>query len=512
MADIKISALPTLGSAGAQGSDVIPVVDNSSPGAQVTKKITLTDLTNYITGQIPPSTPSTPPTYNLPPGSGLGYYQKEIFQRSSIVPATPPNQVSPAGWYISDPGSSGNDVLWSCTALIDPSEGGSLVNPPGAWSAPIRKGAGQVIFYSPTQPTAGYIQDGDLWYNTANNNVLKIYQSGAWVLTTVPFPYVDANGNMTGIVQVNGNNNGNVTLVAEQFQIVSTEDLAGSTYKTAPFKILNITAPAGTTFADGTTNKHEIFMDGTHVTNLDAGSIIGGTIQAGVKMQTPLLEAGAINNNFGVYNDGCTRYSNTATSTNGISIAGRPYYTMPTTGYVTLTDGGTYPITQGGAPLPQNSAGTEQWWNGSYQGASNISPLTFWGWNTGPTGYIANRFGCPGNGEQLFLYNWQAYTDGTDPLMNGNLVYRIVTSYSNNVVGWGPTCQVQFQQADLAGGGRVLQQHGALCFRGNNSETPTPDGTGYLNGICLIQFGWRVASVGTGSIIWSSINVTAVNI
>ena len=104
-------------------------------------------------------------------------------------------------------------------------------------------------------------------------------------------------------------------------------------------------------------------------------------------------------------------------------------------------------------------------------------------------------------------------------MINLNVVYQLATSWDGTNVTWGQTIQAQFPQADLVGGGSLLQQHGVVMFDGSQTDIDpisgggcTYDGTGLLKGTDIIRFGFRAASVGTGQITWANLSITCNNL
>ena len=488
MADIKISQLTTITGAAAQSSDLIPIVDSSN-----TKAITFNELKNYLTNQGLGANVTNNYTTTTVSGTGAGDFYEKRYQKSNSAPSTPPDTpYQPSGWTTTIP--AGNQILWSITGLIKGDKSGLETGT--HWSTPTREGAGQVVFYRDNTgtvpyngsggPTDSYIQDGDIWYDTKDNNKIYYYdhtQTPPWIGVFTPFPGIDTSGNVTGIQKATGLKNA-FAIVADHFQLVNTGQTG--TVANVPFEM------------DG----NDVFIKSAHIRNLDAGVITGGEITAAISLASPVLKAANINNITSVYNQN-TSLNNTAPYT--------PIYTMPAIGHAVKRDSSTLNITAGGSPDPQNVDGNQQWWG------SGITPLTFFGWNTGPSGYIVNRFGCPNN-VQIFLYNFNGYAQN-DPKINLNVVYQLATSWDGTNVTWGVPVQVQFPQADLAGGGALLQQHGVIMFDGSQTGFDpiagggcTYDGLGLLKGTDIIRFGFRAASVGTGQIIWANLSITCNNL
>ena len=490
MADIKISQLNTVTGAAASDGDLIPIVDSSN-----TKAITFNELKNYLTNKGLGQSVTNNYNNTTVTGTGTGDFYEKRYQRSNAAPSTPSDTpYPPSGWTTSVP--AGNQVLWSIVGLIKGDFSG--LESSTHWSAPTREGAGQVVFYRDNTgtapyngsggPTDSYIQDGDIWYDTIDNNKIYYYdhtQSPKWVGVFTPFPGIDTSGNVTGIQKATGLTNA-FAIVADNFQLVNTNQIG--TTANVPFEM------------DGS----DVFIKSAHIRNLDAGVITGGEITAAISLASPVLKAANINNITSVYNQD--------TSLNGTAPY-TPIYTMPAIGHAVKRDSSTLNITAGGAPPvgPQNVDGIEQWWG------AGITPLTFFGWNTGQSGYKVNRFGCPNN-VQIFLYNFNGYAQG-DPLINLNVVYQLATSWDGTNVTWGQTIQAQFPQADLVGGGSLLQQHGVVMFDGSQTGIDpiagggcTYDGTGLLKGTDIIRFGFRAASVGTGQITWANLSITCNNL
>ena len=487
MSDVKISQLPSQAGAQAQTGDLIPIVDSGT-----TKSITLAQLTNYLTSaglgaQVTNNYNTTTVT-----GTGAGDYYQKVYQRNNSAPSAPSDTpYPPSGWTTSVP--VGNQVLWSSIGLIKGDNSG--LESGTHWSTPVREGTGQIVFYRANTlgagggggggPTDSYVQDGDIWYDLTNDNQVYYYdhtQSPKWVAVFTPYPGIDTTGNVTGVQKATGLKNA-FAIVADHFQLVNTGQVG--TTANVPFEM------------DG----DDVFIKSAHIRNLDAGVITGGEITAAISLASPVLKAANINNITSVYNQN--------TSLNGTAPYA-PVYTMPAIGHAVKRDSSTWNVTAGGNP-PQNYNGSEQWWG------AGITPLTFFGWNVGPSGYKVNRFGCPNN-VQMFTYHFNGYAQN-DPLINLNVVYQLATSWDGTNVTWGDTVQVQFPQADLIGGGALLQQHGVVIFDGSQTGFDpisgggcTYDGLGLLKGTDIIRFGIRAASVGTGQLTWANLSITCNNL
>ena len=445
MADqnVKISQLTTITGAAAADTDLIPIVDSSN-----TKAITFNELKNYLTSQgLGASVTTNNNTYTVTGGGGGSFYEKRYY-RSNAVPSTPPDTpYPPSGWSTAVP--AGNQVLWSTIALINAARTGLDT---GHWSAPVREGAGQVIFYQGTEPAAAYIQEGDIWYNTSDNN--KIYRyigtygaGGSWSAVFTPFPGIDTSGNIVGLVQATGSKS-TFALLASNFQIIDPADPTNANSKAiVPFEV------------DG----GEVYMNGAHIRNLDAGVITGGEITAAISLTSPKILAGKLNTSSVVYNPDSD------------------VYTMPAFGWGRHEAGsGTsaiYSITKG----PDNADGDPDWLSGD---------CTFYGWTNGipGPGYYVKRFGNP---TTIFNYSFEGYASDNTNGINFNIIYQ---------VNGGDIQQAQFPQADTVGGGLRLSQHGSVIITG-------------LTGGSTVKWGWRAASITkSGSITYGQLTVTCFNI
>ena len=437
MADqlVKISSLDTVSGAAATGSDLIPIVDSSN-----TKAISLTQLTSYLTNQgLGASVTTNNNTYTVTGGGGGSFYEKRYY-RSNAVPSTPPDTpYPPSGWSTAVP--AGNQVLWSTIALINAARTGLDT---GHWSAPVREGAGQVIFYQGTEPAAAYIQEGDIWYNTSDNN--KIYRyigtygaGGSWSAVFTPFPGIDTSGNIVGLVQATGSKS-TFALLASNFQIIDPADPTNANSKAiVPFEV------------DG----GEVYMNGAHIRNLDAGVITGGEITAAISLQSPTINAGKVNNSSAVFNND------------------NPNLTMPAICWDRSEIGDPYSISGG----PDNSSGDVNWL------------LDFYGWQNSTGGaFSLKRFG---KNTMIFNYSFEGYASDNFNSINLNVVFQVDS---------GTVTQAQGPQADTASGALRLSQAGSVIIEG-------------LTGTEHIRFGYRAAKQrGTGTITYSLLTVTGFNI
>lgn len=418
MADqnVKISQLTTITGAAAAGTDLIPIVDSSN-----TKAITFNELKNYLTNQgLGANVTNQQYTTTVTGTAGAGDFYEKRYLRSNSAPSAPSNTPYPPSlWSTSVP--AGNQVLWSITGLIKGDKSGLETGT--NWSTPTREGTGQVIFYRDNTgtapyngsggPTDTYIQDGDIWYDTKDNNKIYYYdhtQSPKWVGVFTPFPGIDTSGNVTGIQKATGLKSG-FAIVADQFQLVNT----GQTGTTAnvPFEM------------DG----NNVFIKSAHIRNLDAGVIIGGEITAAISLTSPKILAGKLNTSSVVYNPDSD------------------VYTMPAFGWGRHEAGsGTsaiYSITKG----PGNADGDPDWLSGD---------CTFYGWTNGipGPGYYVKRFGNP---TTIFNYSFEGYASDNTNGINFNIIYQ---------VDGGDIQQAQFPQADTVGGGLRLSQHGSVIITG----------------------------------------------
>ena len=490
MADIKISALPTLSHTAAAATDLVPIVDNANPGAQVTRAITLSELTNYLTNVLPPTNVQQGFQNIIVQGSTAGAYYKKYYTCTDAAPSTPyisdgwgPGPVggSAAPWLDHYPTASdnvGNFIVWSVTGLLK-ADSSTLVTGTD-WSNPVRETKGQVNWYSGTQPSGGSVQAGDVWFDTTSghNNQAYRYNGTTWVNLSVPFLNLDTSGHALGIVQADGTT-GNVAIVADQFEIVvpgSSTHNPGEAY--TPFSITYNPA----------TGKDQVYINDAVIPDLAAGKITTGTLTVAIQTNAADLQAGKLSNGMTIYN------------------ANDPSRTMPVTCYANIEDTSTVNITSG----PDQPHGQENWYSNA---------VSFVGYRIGPTGFMVNRYGMP-NGAMVFNYVFTAYADGTPTdlaSVNINVMYQILDSSGNPVAlrsdpefGSIYSNQVRFPMADLAAGGNLLQQSGSIVF---------PTATGWpnnninlLDGYHTIVFGYRVASNGYARLTYTNLAVNGCNI
>ena len=445
---VKISALPTVTSSGAQGANVLPIVNDSS-----TKAISFTELRNWLVsngGAGAQGTAGTQGGIGAPGGGTAGAYFEKRYQKSNSVPSTPPNTpYPPSGWTITVP--AGNQVLWSTIALIN-AAGTALET--GNWSTPQREGRGQIAFYQDTEPAVAYILEGDTWYDTNDNNKIYRYEGtygagGSWVAAFTPFPNLDTSGNVQGLVRATGTDI-RFAIIADRFQIIDPASPGTQGPANVPFEI-----------ADG-----NVYIKSAHIRNLDAGVIVGGEITAAISMQTPVIKAANVNNSSAVYNQDTTLSP---------TVPYAPVYTMPSICYTRNETSTPFNVTSG----PDNPDGDVNWLSDACK---------FYGWNTGSTGFITNRFG---KATMIFNYSFVGYADPTGAAANINLnvVYQINS---------GSVEQVQFPQADLVAGGLLLQQNGSVILS--------------LGGTDTIRFGYRAAAASPTAINYSQLTITGFNI
>lgn len=437
-ANVKISELSTVTSTAAQGTNVLPIVNSSQ-----TKAISFNELRTWLAtngGGGPQGTAGNQGTTGAPGGGTAGAYYEKRYQRTNAVPSAPAaTPYPPAGWSTTIP--SGNQVLWSTSALIN-AAGSALET--GTWSTPVRESSGNVVFYQASEPSAAYILEGDSWYDIDDNNKLYRYvgtfgSGGSWQAAFTPFPGIDASGNVTGLVKATGTN-ATFAIIADKFQIIDPADPGGGN-AIVPFEVVG----------------GQVYMQGAHIINLDAGVITGGEITAAITLQTPLLKAGVLT---------------TGSSLCNINNTGN---TMPVIAYGRYEGNNPYTITAG----PNNSDGTPDWLSGD---------CTFIGWSSGSAGYEAKRFGKT---TMIFSYTLEAYASDLANGINLNVVYQVNS---------GSVEQAQFPQADTVDGDLRLSQSGTVMLTG-------------LTGSDTVKFGIRGASTtSSGSITYAQLTVLAYNL
>jgi len=409
MADelIKISQLSTLTGAGAQGVDIIPIVDTS---VDTTKSINLTQLVSYLQGQgLGASVTNVNNTTTITGGTAGAYYEKR-YQRSDAAPSAPTNTpYPPPGWSIAP--ISTNEVLWSTTALINAA--GTALETGSSWSEPRRESAGAIVLFraGPTQPADAYLQDGDIWYDINDNNKIYRRSSGAWVAAFTPFPNLDTNGNFAGFVRSTGTES-YFAIVADNFQIVDPAAPGSRDPALVPFEIIG----------------GRVYIKSASVGDLNAGKLTSGTINAAISLQGNRVVAVNMSNGSKFYN------------LDGYSL-GYTTQTFPSVCFARLETGTAFPCPDG----PDNPSGNLNWLS---------DQVAFYGWlrNDVPVaggGFSNRRFGKTA---MIFNYSFEGYCNGNNT--NLNVMYQIDSN---------PPVQVQFPQADTMNGNTArLSQNGSI--------------------------------------------------
>lgn len=115
---------------------------------------------------------------------------------------------------------------------------------------------------SSTTIYCGY-NNGDVWYDTDDSYKIYVYNGGSWTASFAPFPGIDTNGNVTGLVRVTGTES-TFALLATKFQIIDPANPTTKTDANVPFEIVG----------------GSVFIKNAQIQTVDAGKLTAGFIGA----------------------------------------------------------------------------------------------------------------------------------------------------------------------------------------------------------------------------------------
>ena len=260
------------------------------------------------------------------PKGDTGNYQERIFLASMTTPPTPVGN-NPAGWSTTRPSPVGT-AIWSSVGTKD--NAGNLI---GVWSTPNRD-SGNILFYQTSQPTGTALVTGDTWFDTDDDNKIWKYNGATWDAAFVPFPKLDANGNITNLVTAGD--------PSKPFQILATAfQIWNGTSVDAPFEIVG-----GVTY-----------IKNAQIQTVSAGKITAGTISA----QAIVIAGGASglirSNNYSAGTAGWQIDGTGAAEFNNVTVRGSIYSATGTiAGWTIGTTDGISSIAASGMVLRSDGA------------------------------------------------------------------------------------------------------------------------------------------------------------